>query len=130
MELIYMLNVMKTLSSMAQLDDVSCMDVVRCIYNLSQTDTKTFNSMPESTCMTASAIGEAIGKDRSTAHRSLEKLIPCGLCHKERKTGRRRGYVYEYVRISDEDLYRETEKRLNDCYAKVKKAMSELALNK
>ena len=121
-----MLNVMKTLSSIAQLDDVSCTDVVRCIYNLSQTDTKTFNSMPEKAGMTASDIGKAIGKDRSTAHRSLEKLISCGLCHKERKTGRRRGYVYEYVRISDADLFRETGKKLDKCYAQVNKAMSEL----
>jgi predicted transcriptional regulator len=117
---------LNALSTLARLDDISCFDVVRCIFNLTQTDITVLTFIPENGNMTASAIGGAIGKDRSTAYRSLEKLVACGICNKERKAGERRGYVYEYHRIPDKELYRKTMENLDKCYAKVRTALGEL----
>ena len=49
-------------------------------------DIKTLESLPSAGGITAHDVGEAIGKDRSTAHRSLEKLVAIGVCYKEKRS--------------------------------------------
>ncbi len=110
-------------------NSLSCLDVVRCIHGLTDTDIKTLESLPSTDGITAHDVGEAIGKDRSTAHRSLEKLVSAGICFKEKRSGTPRGYSNYYQRISTKDLYKMTEKSLDECYAKVKVALDNVKDN-
>ncbi len=108
------------LAAMADMDKLGCQDVVRCIFNLTGTDLAVLDSLSENEDRTAQEVADTLKKDRSTAHRSLEKLVSCGLCYKERKAGNPRGFTNVYRRIPDKKLYKKAEENLDKCYARVK----------
>lgn len=86
---------------------------------------QTFKSFNHS-IKTIKQITQKINKDRSTVHRSLEKLISCNICYKERKSGDTRGFVDYYYRISDKDIFKKAEINLDKCYSSIKKMLAEL----
>ena len=107
-------------------DSLSCLDVVKCIYNLTDTDILIFENLPMDEGITAQDVSKLIGKDRSTAHRGLEKLVACGVCYKERRAGTPRGYSNYYHRIPARELYKKTEASLDKCYVQVKEALKNI----
>ena len=113
------------LSALADLEDIGCDDVIKCIFNLTQTDLNILNTLSEKKDLSASDVASSVKKDRSTAHRSLEKLVSCGLCYKERKSGKPRGYINVYRRIPDGKIYKKADENLDKCYAKVKAVLRE-----
>jgi predicted transcriptional regulator len=113
------------LSALADLEDMGCDDVVKCIFNLTQTDLAILNALSEKNEKSAGDVAEAVGKDRSTAHRSLEKLVSCGLCYKERKSGKPRGYINVYRRIPEGRIYKKADENLDKCYARIKAVLKE-----
>ncbi|MCK4757563.1 MAG: MarR family transcriptional regulator [Thermoplasmata archaeon] len=104
-------------------ESLTCLDVVKCLHNLTDTDIRVLDNLPRTGGITAARIGEAIGKDRSTAHRSLEKLVSSGVCYKEKQPGSPRGYSYRYRRVSIKEIFKKAEQNLDVCYAKVKEAL-------
>ncbi|MDO9536982.1 MAG: helix-turn-helix domain-containing protein [Thermoplasmata archaeon] len=121
-----MLQKFSNLSKMSKKDDFDCIDVIGCIFNLTQTDISVIELLKTDYGATALEIATMIGKDRSTAHRSLEKLVACGLGQKGRKTNETRGYSYVYTRISDRDLYLKAKSNIDMCYKKIEKALHQL----
>ena len=107
-------------------ESLSCLDVVKCIHNLTDTDILILDNLPRNEAITAQDVSKLIGKDRSTAHRGLEKLVACGVCYKEKRAGTPRGYSNYYHRVPDRELYKMTEESLDKCYAKVKKALKKI----
>lgn len=116
---------MKNFGKLTKMDaeSLTCIDVVKCLHNLTDTDIRVLDNLPRTGGVTAAHIGEAIGKDRSTAHRSLEKLVSAGVCYKEKQSGSPRGYSYQYHRVSMKELFKKAEQNLDVCYAKVKEAL-------
>lgn len=114
------------LSTKIESNNFDCLDLIRCIFNLNETDIKVLKSFQENNGTTISNISKKIKKDRSTVHRSLEKLMSCKICYKERKSGKTRGFVDYYYRIPLDELYKKAEKNLDQCYAKIKKVISKL----
>ncbi len=119
---------MEKMGKLSRMDpnSLSCMDVVKCIHALTDTDIKALESLPSNDGITAHDVGEAIGKDRSTAHRSLEKLVAAGICYKEKRSGTPRGYSNYYQRVPKKELYRMAKKGLDECYTKVKIALDNM----
>jgi predicted transcriptional regulator len=114
------------LSALADLEEIGCQDVVKCIFNLTETDIAVLNTLSEEEQITASEVASSLKKDRSTAHRSLEKLVACGLCYKERKGGKPRGFTNVYRRIPDNKMYIKAEESLDRCYAKIKGILQDI----
>ena len=104
-------------------ESLTCIDIVKCLHNLTDTDIQVLDVLLSTGGLTAAQIGEAVGKDRSTAHRSLEKLVSSGVCYKEKHSGSPRGYSYHYHRVSMKEIFKKAEQNLDVCYAKVKKAL-------
>ena len=107
-------------------ESLSCLDVVKCIHNLTDTDILILENLPRDDAITAQEVAKLIGKDRSTAHRGLEKLVVCGVCYKEKRAGTPRGYSNYYHRIPARELYKMTEQSLDKCYAQVKDALKKI----
>lgn len=107
-------------------ENMECAEIIKCVYNLSDTDVKALDSLLDDEGIRASDVAEKIGKDRSTAHRSLEKLVACGMCSKERRAGHPRGFANYYQRIPNQELLKKTEQKLDACYRNVKKILKEL----
>ncbi|MCK5397306.1 MAG: hypothetical protein KAJ33_03565 [Thermoplasmata archaeon] len=111
---------------MSKKDRLDCVDVIGCIFNLTLTDRSVFESLKTDQGTTALGVAEIIERDRSTAHRSLEKLVACGLCKKEKSSNGTRGYSYVYTRISDLDLYLMAKSNIDKCYEKIENALETL----
>ena len=108
---------------MSQMEDFTCLDVVKCIFNLNDTDMDVLKVLSDDDTMTPTQVGKAIRKDRSHAYRSLEKLLTIGLCFKERKSGRTRGYSNHYKRLPEKDIYKKAEESIDTCYTKIKQVL-------
>ena len=72
-----MLEKLSEISTKLDYDKVSCVDLVRCIFSLNETDILILKSIPENEGKNINDITKDVKKDRSTIHRSLEKLISC-----------------------------------------------------
>ncbi len=60
-----------------------------------------------------------MGKDRSTVHRSLQRLVRCGMCRKEKHVLKKGGHYYLYGAIPPETA----KDMLKDCIEKWHKKM-------
>ena len=121
-----MLEKLSQISTKLDCDNLSCVDLVRCIFSLNDTDILILRSIPEHEGRNIKDITKIIKKDRSTIHRSLEKLVSCNICYKERKSGKSRGFVDYYYVIPEKELLRRAEKNLDNCYLKIKTMLREL----
>lgn len=106
-------------------DEINCFDLIKCVFNLNETDIKIIQSFSGNQGKTIKEITKIVGKDRSTVHRSLEKLISCHLCYKERKSGETRGFVDYYYLIPIKDILEMVESNLDKCYSKIKRILDE-----
>ena len=102
-------------------NEYTCSELIRCVFNLNDTDIQVFTAISKKKSMTINQIGHIIKKDRSTVYRSLEKLIACNLCYRERKSGLTRGFVDYYQTIAIQEVFKKAEERLDICYTKLKK---------
>ena len=118
------------LSTKLDFDDFDCYEIVKCIFNLNNTDVQILQSFGKNQGMTVNEFTKKIGKDRSIIYRSLEKLISCKICYKERRSGKKRGFVDCYYRIPMKDIFKMTEEHLDRCYMKIKKIISEMEESK
>ena len=121
-----MLEKLSQISTKLDCENINCVDLVRCIFNLNETDILILKSIPEKEGRNIKDITKKIKKDRSTIHRSLEKLVSCNICYKERKSGKNRGFIDYYYAIPEKELIRKAEKNLDDCYIKIKTMLNEL----
>jgi predicted transcriptional regulator len=105
---------------------MTCFDILQCMLNLNDTDMRILQMLLKSEGMTSQQISKRLKKDRSTIHRSLEKLSACQLCYKKRQSGAARGFVDYYFVIPEQDILRKAENNLDVCYSKIKAMFQEL----
>ena len=119
-----MLENIMNISTKMDFDKINCYEIVKCIFNLKNTDLKVLQSFHKNQGVTINQLTMKIGKDKSIIYRSLEKLISCKLCYKERKSGEKRGFIDYYYRIPIKDILKITEENLDRCYLKMKKIIN------
>jgi predicted transcriptional regulator len=83
-----MLEKITEISVKLEYGEFTCFDFIRCVFNLNETDIYVLQSISKGNGKTIIEITKTLKKDRSTVHRSLEKLVTCNLCYKERKSGK------------------------------------------
>lgn len=120
-----MLEEFPALSTRADQGTLTCHDLVKCIFNLNQTEVNILRSLPVDEPMTPHEMAEVMEKDRSTVYRGLEKLVSLGLAYKERKGGESRGFSNVYSRVPEKELFRKAEKSLDECYDKIKRILKD-----
>ncbi len=79
--------------------NIKCDDVAKCILGLKTLDMDSYKTLLSHGPMTAEKLGELLNRERSTAYRSLQNLISCGLVYRETRSIDVGGYYYEYVAI-------------------------------
>jgi len=121
-----MLQQFSKLSKTSKDGKFECIDVIKCVFNLTLTDISTFESLSPVHGITTLEVAKKIGKDRSNAYRSLEKLVACGLGQRERASRETRGYSYAYTRINDQELYLKVKYNIDKCYAEIEKTLNQL----
>ncbi|MBS3817270.1 MAG: ArsR family transcriptional regulator [Candidatus Thermoplasmatota archaeon] len=107
-------------------EEINCENVIECLYGLSELDKEILSLLSEGEELRSSEIAEKIDKDQSTAYRSLEKLLSCGLIYKEKHTIRNGGYYFLYSRRPLDKVKEESMRCIEDWYEEMKGAVEEL----
>ncbi len=84
--------------------DATCIDLFRCVFGLKEFDEAIIHAMAGKGVFTLDTLAEATGRDRSTVHRSLGRLVSLGLCYRNSVTLREGGYVYQYSLMDVESI--------------------------
>ncbi|MFA4956691.1 MAG: helix-turn-helix domain-containing protein [Candidatus Methanoperedens sp.] len=100
--------------------DFKCDDIAKCILGLKTIDIDSYKVLSAKGPMTAEHLGELLNRERSTAYRSLQNLMTCGLVHRETKTIRDGGYYYEYIALEPARLKEMVQGNIDEWYNKMK----------
>jgi predicted transcriptional regulator len=105
------------LSSLTRMNS-TIKDLFIYIYDLSPLDLDIlFLLIKNNKAMTLEEIVKEVDRDKSTAFRSLQKLVVLGICVKETKTIKEGGYYHVYSAIDVKTFKMQTEKKVKDLEA-------------
>lgn len=96
-----------------------CEDMVKCVLGLKSLDIDTYKALLMHGPLTAEKLGEILSRERSTAYRSLQNLIACGIVYRETRSIDSGGYYYEYVAIEPQEMKQMVKKNVDEWYNKM-----------
>ncbi|MFO8115941.1 MAG: helix-turn-helix domain-containing protein [Halorubrum sp.] len=100
--------------------DMECENLLECFHGLKPLDRQCFAVLVESDePMTVDAIAEAVDRERSTAYRSVQRLLQSGCVSKEQVNYDQGGYYHVYSPTDPKQIADEMQRLLNDWYAKM-----------
>ena len=99
--------------------ECKCEDMAKCVLGLKELDINTYKALLENGAMTAERLGELLGRERSTAYRSLQNLIAAGLVYRETRSISVGGYYYEYVAIEPAQVKEMIKQTIDQWYQKM-----------
>ena len=103
-----------------------CDDVAKCILGLKALDLDSYKALLAHGSMTAENLGELLNRERSTAYRSLQNLISCGLVYRETRSIDAGGYYYEYVAIDPCEMKSMIQKNIDEWHEKMTKLVKSI----
>ncbi|MCL4329646.1 MAG: hypothetical protein M1533_01425 [Candidatus Thermoplasmatota archaeon] len=101
----------------------SCGDLLECLFDLTSTDISLFMALSQDKQSDLDTIAASVGKSRSTAFRSLQKLVCLGLAIKETETIGSGGYFHTYSRVKSDSVRRIIQLRAMDISSKIEKIL-------
>lgn len=106
--------------------DMECEGLLECFHGLTELDKEVFGVLTAaSEPLTVDEIAERVDRERTTAYRSVQRLLTAGFLQKEQVNYEQGGY-YHVFRPTDPDVIAEDLQRmLNDWYAKMGQLISE-----
>ncbi len=100
--------------------DMQCESLLECFHGLTDLDREVFRTVVESEePLTVDAIGEAVDRERSTAYRSVQRLMDAGLLQKEQVNYDDGGYYHVYRATDPDQIVDDMQRLLNDWYAQM-----------
>ncbi|MCZ7399161.1 MAG: TrmB family transcriptional regulator [Candidatus Methanoperedens sp.] len=106
--------------------DFKCEDIAKCILGLKNIDIDAYKMLVTKGPMTAEHLGELLNRERSTAYRSLQSLMVCGLVYRETKTISEGGYYYEYIALDPCKMKEKVAGNIYEWYNKMKKLVGDI----
>ncbi|SDJ62479.1 helix-turn-helix domain-containing protein [Natronorubrum texcoconense] len=107
-------------------DERECEGLLDCMFGLNELDRAVFRLLAESSePLTVDYIAKFIGKERTTAYRSVKRLEEAGVAVEEQESCPKGGYHHVY-RVSDPDeIANELQRMLNQWYAETGQLIQE-----
>ena len=115
-------------SSMAEYlrADMECEGLLECFHGLKDLDRQVFQLLVDAEKrLTVDQIAERVERERSTAYRSVQRLLQAGLVQKEQVNYDQGGYYHVYRPMSAEEVTDDMQRMLNDWYAKMGQLIQE-----
>lgn len=105
----------------------SCKELIRCLLGLKDIDMRAYRALLDSEGgVTADEMGDLLDRERSTAYRSLQRLVGCGLARKETRTIKEGGYFYIYKSVTPDDVKDVAEECLEEWYDELREAVDQV----
>ena len=106
--------------------DMECEGLLECIHGLKALDKEIFGVLTERTePLTVDEIAEAVDRERSTAYRSVQRLINSGFVQKEQVNYDQGGYYHVFRPTDADEIADDMQRMLNDWYAKMGQLIGE-----
>ncbi len=100
--------------------DLECEGLLECLYELNELDRECFHVLSEAEDpLTIDELADAVGRERSTAYRSVQRLLGAGLVQKDQVNYDQGGYYHVYHIADPDQVASEMQQRVNDWYAQI-----------
>jgi predicted transcriptional regulator len=100
--------------------DMECEGLLECLHGLKGLDKECYRELTESdSALTVDEIAERVDRERSTAYRSVQRLLQAGFIQKEQVNYDQGGYYHVYKPTDPDEIAEDMQRMLNDWYAKV-----------
>ena len=106
--------------------DMQCEGLLECIHGLKELDKEIFRVLTErAEPLTVDEIAEAVDRERSTAYRSIQRLLDSGFVRKEQVNYEQGGYYHVFRPADADEITDDMQRMLNDWYAKMGQLIGE-----
>jgi len=106
--------------------DMRCEDLLACFHGLKPLDRDCFQAVVDADePLTVDEVAEAVDRERSTAYRSVQRLLQTGFLEKEQINYEEGGYYHVYVPADPGAIADEMQRLLNDWYAQTGQLIQE-----
>ena len=106
--------------------DMECEGLLECIHGLKALDKEIFGVLTEQDePLTVDEIAELVDRERSTAYRSVQRLINSGFVQKEQVNYDQGGYYHVFRPTDADEIADDMQRMLNDWYAKMGQLIGE-----
>ena len=100
--------------------DMECEGLLECFHGLKELDKQCFQALVETgEPLTVDEIAEAVDRERSTAYRSVQRLLQTGFIEKNQINYDQGGYYHVYSPTDPGQIADDMQRLLNDWYAKM-----------
>ncbi|GGL66949.1 helix-turn-helix domain-containing protein [Halocalculus aciditolerans] len=108
--------------------DMECEGLLECFHGLGEIDKEVFRELTESAePLTIDDVAERVDRERSTAYRSVQRLLTAGFVRKEQVNYEQGGYYHVYEPRDPDVVAQDLQRMLNDWYAKMGQLIGEFA---
>ena len=98
-------------------EDMQCEGLLACLHGLKPLDTVCYRATVESDgALTVDEVADRVGRERSTAYRSIQRLFERGLVEQEQINDAQGGYHHVYFPRDPHEIARDLRRLLNDWY--------------
>jgi predicted transcriptional regulator len=115
-------------NSMSELlrQDMTCDGLLECFHGLKELDKDVFRLLTESSePLTVDDVAERIDRERTTAYRSVQRLMQTGFVQKTQINYDQGGYYHVYRPTDSDEIADEMQRLLNEWYAKMGQLIGE-----
>ncbi len=106
--------------------DMACEGLLVCFHELRDLDRRSFHVLVESQePLTVDEVADRIDRERSTAYRSLQRLVQAGFVRKEQVNYEDGGYYHVFMPADPDAVADDLQRLLNDWYAKMGQLIDE-----
>lgn len=105
----------------------NCENAIRCFFDLNSQDLKVYRDLYENGACTAADLGDRIERDRSTAYRSVTKLVDNQLAVKKIRNREGGGIYHVYEAIDPEQVQKLLIEAIDLWYVNVKTVVERTA---
>lgn len=100
--------------------DVQCDYLLDCFHGLTDLDRACFEQLVTSSeALTVDDLADRVDRDRTTAYRSVQRLLEADLVDKRQVSGDGSSYHHVYEPRDPDDIADQMQRELNDYYAKM-----------
>ena len=106
--------------------EMVCEGLLECIHGLKQLDKECYRVLVESDePLTIDDVADQVDRERSTAYRSIQRLLQSGFIQKEQVNYEQGGYYHVYASTAPSQIANDMQRMLNDWYAKMGQLIQE-----
>ena len=106
--------------------DMQCEGLLECLHGLKQLDRECYQALIDGEePLTIDEVADRVDRERSTAYRSIQRLLQAGLIQKDQVNYEQGGYYHVYYPTAPEQVTTEMQRMLNDWYAKMGQLIQE-----